>query len=63
MASPGRPAGAVRFGPFEYNPDAGELRRRGYRIKLLGQPRQLLNLMIKRPGEVVTREEMRARLW
>lgn len=63
MASPGRPAGAVRFGPFEYNPDTGELRRRGYRIKLLGQPRQLLNLMIKRPGEVVTREEMRARLW
>ncbi|HTV53436.1 MAG TPA: hypothetical protein VMI06_00810, partial [Terriglobia bacterium] len=53
----------VRFGAFEYTTATGELWRRGYKIKLVGQPIHLLNLLIERPGEVVTREEMRSRLW
>jgi Tol biopolymer transport system component/DNA-binding winged helix-turn-helix (wHTH) protein len=53
----------VRFGLFEYTITTGELSRRGHKVKLVGQPVQLLNLLIERPGEVVTREEMRSRLW
>lgn len=53
----------VSFGPFEYDPATGELRRRGRTVKLVGQPRELLTLLIEQPGEVVTREEMRSRLW
>ncbi|MGH9327818.1 MAG: winged helix-turn-helix domain-containing protein [Terriglobia bacterium] len=53
----------MRFGSFEFTPATGELLRRGHRIKLVGQPRELLSLLIERPGEVVKREEMRSRLW
>jgi Tol biopolymer transport system component/DNA-binding winged helix-turn-helix (wHTH) protein len=53
----------VRFGVFEYSTATGELWRRGHTVKLVGQPVHLLNLLIERPGEVVTREEMRSRLW
>jgi Tol biopolymer transport system component/DNA-binding winged helix-turn-helix (wHTH) protein len=53
----------VHFSVFEFNPRIGELRRRGFRVKFQGQPVQLLTLLLERPGEIVTREEMRARLW
>src|SRR5579875_305133 len=53
----------VRFSVFEFNPRIGELRRRGFRVKFHGQPVQLLTLLLERQGEIVTREEMRARLW
>src|SRR5712692_8730319 len=52
-----------RFGVFELNLSAGELRKHGIRVKLRGQPFQLLALLVERRGEIVTREEMRARLW
>jgi DNA-binding winged helix-turn-helix (wHTH) protein len=51
------------FGVFEADEAAGELRKRGIRIKLHSQPFQLLMMLLERPSEVVTREEMRQRLW
>jgi cholera toxin transcriptional activator len=51
------------FGAFEADEAAGELRKNGLRIKLHSQPFQLLTMLLERPGEVVTREEMRRRLW
>jgi TolB-like protein/DNA-binding winged helix-turn-helix (wHTH) protein len=55
--------GTVRFGVFEVDLRAGELRRRGVRVKLQEQPFQVLALLLERPGQVVTREELQARLW
>ncbi len=51
------------FGVFEADEAQGELRKRGVRIKLHSQPFQVLVLLLERPAEVVTREEMRERLW
>jgi DNA-binding winged helix-turn-helix (wHTH) protein len=55
--------GCVRFGLFEIDIGTGELRKSGVRIKLEQQPLAVLLLLLDRPGEVVTREEIRARLW
>ena len=55
--------GLVSFGSFEVNLQAGELRRNGFRIKLQEQPFQLLALLLENPGEVVTREQLRGKLW
>jgi DNA-binding winged helix-turn-helix (wHTH) protein len=61
---PGDSAGRVfRFGVFEANEAAGELRKHGVRIKLHSQPFKVLLLLLERPMGVVTREEMRQRLW
>jgi len=54
---------AVRFGVYELDPRAGELRRSGVKIKIQEQPYQVLALLLERPGEVVTREELKRRLW
>lgn len=57
-------AGRVfRFGVFEANEAAGELRKHGVRIKLHSQPFKVLLLLLERPMGIVTREEMRQRLW
>jgi cholera toxin transcriptional activator len=53
----------VRFGVFEADLTAGELRKNGMRIRLQEQPFQLLTLLLERPGEMVAREELRKRLW
>src|SRR6202165_2318397 len=53
----------VRFGTFEVDLPAGELRKGGLRLKLTGQPFQVLAILLERPGEVVTREELQKRLW
>lgn len=53
----------VRFGPFEADLGSGELRKHGLRIKLQDQPFQVLTLLLERSGEVVTREELRQKLW
>jgi eukaryotic-like serine/threonine-protein kinase len=58
-----RHLGPLRFGPFEADPRTGELRKNNYRIKLNAQSFQLLLLLIRRPGELVTREEIRLALW
>jgi TolB-like protein/DNA-binding winged helix-turn-helix (wHTH) protein len=52
-----------RFGVFELDVTAAELRKHGIPVRLRGQPFQLLTLLLERHGEIVTREEMRARLW
>lgn len=56
-------AGIVKFGVYEVDARIGELRRNGVRIKLQEQPFQLLAVLLEKPGEVVTREELRHRLW
>lgn len=53
----------VRFGIFEADLQAGELRRDGLRVKLQEQPFQVLRLLLERPGETVTRDELQRRLW
>ena len=53
----------IRFGSFELNLSAGELRKSGTRIKLQQQPFQILQILVKRPGEIVSRETIQAQLW
>lgn len=53
----------ARFGPFEVDLRTEELRRSGIRIKLQGQPFQVLSLLLERPGEIVTRDEIIDALW
>jgi Tol biopolymer transport system component/DNA-binding winged helix-turn-helix (wHTH) protein len=53
----------VQFGTFEVDLPAGELRKAGAKLKLTGQPFQVLAILLDRPGEVVTREELQKRLW
>ena len=52
-----------RFGVYEFNLRAHELRKHGVQVRLRGQPFDLLAMLLERPGEVVSREEMQARLW
>ncbi len=61
---PVRPnARLVRFGVFEADLNAGELRKEGRRVRLQEQPFQVLVLLLEKPGEVVTRESLREKLW
>lgn len=53
----------IRFATFEVDLDSGELRRNGLKLKLSGQPFQILAILLERPGTVVTREELQKRLW
>ena len=55
--------GRLRFGVFELDLRAGELRKHGLRIRLQEQPFQLLAMLLEHPGEVVTREELQKKLW
>ncbi len=52
-----------RFGVFELNPEAKELRKNGLLLRLSPQPFQVLSILLERPGELVTREELCTRLW
>jgi len=52
-----------KFGVYEADAGKGELRKHGLRVKLHAQPFQVLTMMLERPGELVSREEMRTRLW
>jgi cholera toxin transcriptional activator len=62
MTAP-RPDRRYRFGTFEADAATGELRRQGVRIKLNAQPFQVLFMLLERPGEVLTREEISRELW
>jgi TolB-like protein/DNA-binding winged helix-turn-helix (wHTH) protein/Tfp pilus assembly protein PilF len=57
------PTNTVRFGPFQLDLRAAELHHNGTKIKLPDQPFQILAELVEHPGEVVTREELRQRLW
>ena len=63
MASPVPGARGVNFGPFELDLCTGELKRDGRIEHLQGQPAQLLVVLVSRKGELVTREELRTKLW
>lgn len=58
-----RPAARYRFGVFELDSSAGELRRSGLRVKLHTQPLQMLRMLVERPGEILSREEICRELW
>ena len=53
----------VRFGVFELDVRSGELWKSGVRVSLQDQPLKLLQCLLERPGELVTRDELRGRLW
>jgi len=53
----------LRFGSFEANVRAGELRKRGLKVRLQDQPFQILVMLLERPGELVTRQEIHQKLW
>jgi len=57
------PPQPIRFGLFEFDPHSGELRKEGMKIKLQGQPVEILSMLLARPGVVVTREELQNKLW
>jgi len=57
------PSRVLRFGVFQINPAARELRKHGVRVRLPGQPFCILSILLEKPGQVITREEMRQRLW
>jgi len=60
---PVRRMSIVRFGTYEVSLHSGEVRKAGLRIKVQQQPMKLLEILLERPGEVVTREELRSRVW
>jgi TolB-like protein/Tfp pilus assembly protein PilF len=60
---PVRHMSIVRFGTYEVSLHSGEVRKAGLRIKVQQQPMKLLEILLERPGEVVTREELRSRVW
>src|SRR5579863_30962 len=58
-----RPTSVVRFGTYEVSLQSGEVRKSGLRIRIQQQPLKLLEILLEHPGEVVTREELRSRVW
>jgi DNA-binding winged helix-turn-helix (wHTH) protein len=60
---PNRANGIFRFGVYEADPASGELRKAGIRLRVQEQPFQVLMMLVERPSEVVTREELRQKLW
>ena len=60
---PLRHVSVVRFGTYEVSLQSGEVRKAGVRIRVQQQPLKLLEALLERPGEVVTREELRSRVW
>src|SRR5277367_78763 len=53
----------IRFGAFEADLHSGEVRKSGNRIKLQDQPFKVLQILLERPGNLVTREELQTRIW
>jgi TolB-like protein/DNA-binding winged helix-turn-helix (wHTH) protein/Flp pilus assembly protein TadD len=60
---PLRAPSVVRFGTFEVSFQSGELRRAGVKVRVQQQPMRLLEILLERPGEIITREELRSRVW
>lgn len=60
---PSRISGKVAFDAFDINLGTGEVRRRGIKVKLQDQPFAVLALLLEKPGELVTREELKQRIW
>ncbi len=63
MPLPAEKSRVIRFGVFEVDPQEAELRKHGLRIKLQDQPFQILLMLLERPGQTVSRDEVRQKLW
>jgi TolB-like protein/DNA-binding winged helix-turn-helix (wHTH) protein/tetratricopeptide (TPR) repeat protein len=63
MPTTDRSPGWYRFGLFEVDERRGEVRKQGSRIRLRGRPFDILLILLERPGEIVTRDDLRSRLW
>src|SRR5260370_38136940 len=63
MSLPSKLPQVLQFGVFQVDVRAGELRKNGVKLKLQEQPFQVLCLLLEHPGELVSREELRNRLW
>ena len=63
MATAAEPIRSYEFGVFTVEVTAGELRKNGVRLKVQERPFQLLVCLLERPGEIVSRDELRQRLW
>jgi len=63
MAGTDRASRAYRFGLFDVDERRGEVRKQGLRIRLRGRPYDILLILLERPGELVSRDELRTRLW
>jgi DNA-binding winged helix-turn-helix (wHTH) protein len=63
VAMPSQQTARFRFGTFEADTASGELRKNGIRLRLQDQPFQVLILLLEHPGEVLTREQLRQKLW
>ena len=63
MSEQARARQTIRFGVFELDLAAAELRKRGRRVKLEAQPFQVLSVLVRRSGDLVTRDDLRKELW
>jgi DNA-binding winged helix-turn-helix (wHTH) protein len=63
LVEPPHPPCKLKFGVFEVDLDAGEARKSGLRQKIAGQPFEVLRILLQHPQEVVTREDLRQRIW
>src|SRR5690349_2186687 len=63
MASQGSSESTVVFGPYEYDDRLGRLTKYGTRLRLQGKPLQVLSVLVNRPGEIITRDELQRHLW
>ncbi|HUU13420.1 MAG TPA: winged helix-turn-helix domain-containing protein [Terriglobia bacterium] len=63
MLPPPTTSRLIRFGPFEVDPKAGEVHKDGVKIRLQVQPFQVLAMLLEHAGDIVTREELRHRIW
>jgi TolB-like protein/DNA-binding winged helix-turn-helix (wHTH) protein/Flp pilus assembly protein TadD len=63
MNTQAKASGSYQFGPYHVDTAAGQLRKHGTKIRLAGQPFEILGILLERAGQVVTREELQERLW
>lgn len=63
MATPSQTGNLIRFGAFEVDLRLGQLRKHGRKLRLQGQPLQVLEVLVEHAGDVVSREMLRERLW
>src|SRR5882724_9874543 len=57
------PICTLAFGPFEYDELSGQLRKHGTLLRLQGKPLQILSVLVNRPGQIISRDELRHHLW
>src|SRR6266567_7020687 len=57
------PSSKAVFGPYEYDDASGTLTKCGTRLRLQGKPLQILSLLVNRPGQIITRDELQRHMW